>query len=221
MSSPAKAHEPTMEEILASIRRIISDDEPGAAKAPPKPTAEAKPVKPVEAPKPAAAEAEVSMADMGQDDIDAMFAAMDADPAPEPEPAPVDQAPPPPPPPPIDLKDALDVLEMSEEHEAEPEPAPPPPPFRARPPAPAPAPALREQIAAEADRLLSPRADESVQAAFGNLANTILAGSARTLDDIVREMLRPMLKAWLDDNLPPLVERLVRQEIERVARGGR
>ena len=36
---------------------------------------------------------------------------------------------------------------------------------------------------------------------------------------LVREMLRPMLKVWLDDNLPSLVERLVRAEIERVSRG--
>lgn len=41
------------------------------------------------------------------------------------------------------------------------------------------------------------------------------------LNEIVRDMLRPMLKGWLDDNLPVLVERLVRAEIERVARGGR
>jgi cell pole-organizing protein PopZ len=39
------------------------------------------------------------------------------------------------------------------------------------------------------------------------------------VDELVREMLRPMLKAWLDDNLPSLVERLVRAEIERVSRG--
>ena len=38
-------------------------------------------------------------------------------------------------------------------------------------------------------------------------------------EDLVKEMLRPMLKAWLDDNLPTLVERLVRAEIERVSRG--
>ena len=37
-----------------------------------------------------------------------------------------------------------------------------------------------------------------------------------TIEDIVREELRPLLKAWLDTNLPPLVERLVRVEIERV-----
>ncbi len=41
------------------------------------------------------------------------------------------------------------------------------------------------------------------------------------MEETVRDLLRPMLKQWLDDNLPPLVERLVRSEIERVARGGR
>ncbi|WP_428978218.1 PopZ family protein [Hansschlegelia beijingensis] len=71
------------------------------------------------------------------------------------------------------------------------------------------------------ERLLSEAADDAVSNAFGSLANTILSNNARTLDDIVKEMLRPMLRAWLDDNLPPLVERLVRNEIERVARGGR
>ena len=47
----------------------------------------------------------------------------------------------------------------------------------------------------------------------------MLVQNARTLEDFVREMLRPMLKTWLDDNLPAMVERLVRAEIERVSRG--
>ena len=51
------------------------------------------------------------------------------------------------------------------------------------------------------------------------LAQTVLVQNARTLEDLVREMLRPMLKTWLDDNLPGMVERLVRAEIERVSRG--
>ena len=46
-----------------------------------------------------------------------------------------------------------------------------------------------------------------------------LIQNARTLEDLVREMLRPLLKGWLDDNLPGIVERIVRQEIERVSRG--
>ena len=47
----------------------------------------------------------------------------------------------------------------------------------------------------------------------------MLLQNARTLEDLVRDMLRPMLKSWLDDNLPSVVERLVRAEIERVSRG--
>ena len=39
------------------------------------------------------------------------------------------------------------------------------------------------------------------------------------VSEMAQDMLRPMLKAWLDDNLPSLVERLVREEIERVSRG--
>ena len=59
----------------------------------------------------------------------------------------------------------------------------------------------------------------AVNSAFNALAQTVLVQNARTLEDLVREMLRPMLKAWLDDNLPGMVERLVRAEIERVSRG--
>jgi uncharacterized protein len=60
-----------------------------------------------------------------------------------------------------------------------------------------------------------------VQQAFASLAGTVMSNNARTLEDLVRDMMRPMIKTWLDDNLPSLVERLVRAEIERVARGGR
>ena len=43
-----------------------------------------------------------------------------------------------------------------------------------------------------------------------------LGSGERTLEEIVREMLRPLLQAWLDDHLPGIVERLVREEIGRV-----
>jgi cell pole-organizing protein PopZ len=46
----------------------------------------------------------------------------------------------------------------------------------------------------------------------------VLSQNPRTLEDLVREMLKPMLKAWLDANLPDMVERLVRAEIERLSR---
>jgi hypothetical protein len=50
-------------------------------------------------------------------------------------------------------------------------------------------------------------------------ADVLLGNGAMTLEQLVREELRPLLKAWLDANLPPLVERLVKAELERVARG--
>jgi cell pole-organizing protein PopZ len=55
-----------------------------------------------------------------------------------------------------------------------------------------------------------------VHAAFNELERAV-ANNSRTLDDLVREMLRPILKVWLDDNLPGMVERLVRSEIERIS----
>ena len=62
-----------------------------------------------------------------------------------------------------------------------------------------------------------------MQSAFNKLAETVLSRATgdRSIEDLTRDLLRGMLKQWLDDNLPPLVERLVREEIERVARQGR
>jgi hypothetical protein len=68
-------------------------------------------------------------------------------------------------------------------------------------------------------QLISTEVNNAVHSAFNALAQTVLVDNARTLEGLVREMLRPMLKSWLDDNLPTVVERLVRAEIERVARG--
>jgi len=238
MSTAAKAHEPTMEEILASIRRIISDDEPGPAMTAPSasPAPKPAPAKPAPQPEPEALDESA----LGQDDIDAMFASFDAPEPPKakaPEPAaaatvapapavatPAVAAP--------AAEEDIDVFELTEDM-AEAPFSPPPPPQPApvakapepprREPEPrweAPAPSFAAPAAME-DRLLSAATNDAVTGAFGALTNTILSNNARTLDDIVKDMLRPMLRAWLDDNLPPLVERLVKQEIERVARGGR
>jgi cell pole-organizing protein PopZ len=68
-------------------------------------------------------------------------------------------------------------------------------------------------------QILSRSTVSAVESAFSSLANTVLSNNARTLEDLVKEMLRPMLKSWLDDNLPGLVERIVKAEIERVSRG--
>ena len=70
--------------------------------------------------------------------------------------------------------------------------------------------------AEERRSLLSPHADAVVSGAFNQLATTMsLSGSARTVEELVEDMLRPLLPSWLDVNLPPLVEKLVREEIQR------
>jgi len=82
-----------------------------------------------------------------------------------------------------------------------------------------PMPSFAETSKEGRDRLLSQETSAAVDSAFNALAQTVLVHNARTLEDLVREMLRPLLKSWLDDNLPSMVERLVRAEIERVSRG--
>jgi uncharacterized protein len=201
MNQPAKAQEPSMEEILASIRRIIADDD--AAKPPAK--ADAK------APEPPAAKAPPPAAAAGDDEMDSMLADLDEKAEPSPEPP-------------------EEVLELTESMAA-PAPESATPAFRRIDPdhpdvvfdevhqAPPPPPAT-PRLPAESP-LLSNAATAAVHSAFGSLAHSVLAQNPRTLEDLVKEMLRPMLKAWLDDNLPVMVERLVRAEIERVSRGPR
>ncbi len=71
------------------------------------------------------------------------------------------------------------------------------------------------------EALLSPLTRASVTSAFDALTVSMTVQNSSMVEDAVRDMLRPMLKDWLDNNLPTIVERLVRTEIERVARGGR
>jgi hypothetical protein len=94
----------------------------------------------------------------------------------------------------------------------------------AQAPAPAPRPASRPASARASnpmpDRpLISSSTVAAVDSAFNSLAHTVIGQNARTLEDLVKEMLRPLLKSWLDDNLPGVVDRIVRAEIERVSRG--
>jgi uncharacterized protein len=208
-----------MEEILASIRRIIADDDSKPAKAPEvaaagkAPQAAAAPSRPAPPaappPKPAAPlpSAPPPAAANSQDEVDAMLAELDAPPKAGPNPA---AAQPPAP--------AAEVLDLTEAMAA---PTPPP----------GPAPSFRTIDGASdvvfttkpersTDRaLISNETIAAVDSAFNSLAHTVIGQNARTLEDLVREMLRPMLKSWLDDNLPGLVERIVRAEIERVSRG--
>ena len=244
MTQPAKVQEPSMEEILASIRRIIADDEakPPAAEKPATAPAPAKPEKPAAAPpvtkapamadipqsansavqaaaarvapppvKPAPppAAAPAAAASNSQDDIDAMLAGLD-------EATSEAEVRPP-------LPDG-DVFELTDDM-ALPDPASS---FNKIEPAHdlefsenAAARAAYRQPALEppAQPILSHSTVSAVESAFNTLANTVLSNNARTLEDLVKEMLRPMLKSWLDDNLPGLVERIVKAEIERVSRG--
>jgi cell pole-organizing protein PopZ len=242
MSQAAKAQEPSMEEILASIRRIIADDDATKASAPPPPPPKpapapppkiAQPAPPPPPPKPAPAPAAAAAKEKNnQDDIDAMLAELDAMPAQKEPPPP----PPPPPPPAPAAPEKDDILDLTEAM-AKPEPASG---FRTidgksdvvfneapEKPAPRPSPATsmvdlaRRQFEQElgGPTLMSANTTAAVDSAFNTLAHTVLSENARTLEDLVKEMLRPMLKAWLDDNLPGMVERLVRAEIERVSRG--
>jgi cell pole-organizing protein PopZ len=225
MTQPAKSQEPSMEEILASIRRIIADDDanktvPREAEAPPAARSEALPEPPAAAPAPSVAD---------------ILADVPAPPPADPEPE-VDQIP-----------DILDLTEsMAAPMPSEPAPGPgvapdPAPQFRKieansdisfddpieEPAEQSAAAEIRSHYSQEAadrgederGRLLSRATSAAVDSAFNTLAQTVLVQNARTLEDLVREMLRPMLKGWLDDNLPAMVERLVRAEIERVSRG--
>jgi uncharacterized protein len=212
MSQTAKAHEPSMEEILASIRRIIADDDSGkAAPRPPEPAPKAEPpVMTAPRPAPPPAQHVQPPPPPKQDEIEAVLAQPDPPKLKSVKPAPA------PPPEVLDLSDATTssfrtVDGASEvifgERTAEPTELP-------RPTAsPTSAPAAIERD------LISTATRAAVDNAFNSLANTVLGNNARTLEDLVKEMLRPMLKSWLDDNLPGLVERLVRAEIERVSRG--
>ncbi|CDZ55650.1 PopZ family protein [Neorhizobium galegae] len=73
----------------------------------------------------------------------------------------------------------------------------------------------------ETANLLSAEAGAQVAKSFSELASVFNGMERRSLEDMAGDMLRPMLQEWLDDNLPTLVERLVREEIERVSRGTR
>jgi hypothetical protein len=186
--SEQSSQEPTMEEILASIRRIISEDDA--------PAGEEAEAAPPEEPAGAAAPA--------------------VEPEPEPEPEPVAQpepiaaAPPPEPEPVAEEDEALELTEKVETHgdldfvaapQAQPEPAPAP-------------------AAAPVEALVSERAATAAASAFGQLSAAILMPrSDRTLEDVVRELLRPMLQDWLDTNLPGIVQQAVEAEVERIARG--
>jgi len=191
------AQEPTMEEILASIRRIISEDDAPAEKA-------AEPAAAEHEPEPVLAhEPEPDLApEFEEDDVLELtekFEAVAAEPAPAA--------------PPVTSLGDLDVFS------APPEPLTVAPAAPAAPPAPPPAPAPRTAAASLDDALLSAPVAESAASHFGKLARTVaMPAEGRDLEAVVRELLRPLLKDWLDENLPAIVESQVQAEVERIAR---
>jgi hypothetical protein len=212
MTQPAKSQEPSMEEILASIRRIIADDDatksvPPASEAP-KPATPAPPAAPVApAPRPVMLPLRVPAA------APQVAAPEPPEAFPTAEPAAIQDA---------DVEEqSADILDLTESMAT----SMPAPQFRtiegnsdvgfaeaAERPAP-------QRNLDEPRQLISQATTAAVDSAFNTLAQTVLVQNARTLEDLVREMLRPLLKSWLDDNLPGMVERMVRAEIERVSRG--
>jgi len=159
--------DPSMEDILASIRRILNDD----AEAEPSAAAGAEIVAEPSPPEPA-------------EDVFVLDQSMLIE-----ETAPVQ----------------TEEKIVAEHFSPDPEPAPQPP--------------------AEADEpLVNPAAAAAASASLGALVRVVSARQTPvyrggpSLEDIVREELRPLVKEWLDENLAPMVERMVRAEIERVTR---
>jgi cell pole-organizing protein PopZ len=185
--TPGSGADPSMEEILASIRRILSEDE----EAPPGPQSPAQAADPLAEPQ-------------GEPDVVSLDTSMLVEEGAAP-PTPARASP------------------------AEPTrvaPLPPAAPAAKEPPMPPPS-GLDPSAAASAERpdaLLAPEAAAAAASSVGSLLRTLaserqqvaVARGGPTIEDLVREEIRPLLKTWLDANLPSLVERLVRAEIERV-----
>jgi cell pole-organizing protein PopZ len=176
------AGDPSMEDILASIRRILSEDE--AQETP-------------EAELPAGPGAPAS----GEIDGDDVLVLDESMMVPD-EAAPFPAAPPP----------SLAVLPQNA----------PSPPASAAPPS---APPQAAEPAADPSALLAPEAAQAAASSMGKLIRALadqltpqqVGSGGPTIEDIVREEIRPLLQAWLDANLPPLTEQVVREEIQRLA----
>jgi cell pole-organizing protein PopZ len=252
MSTAKPQQEPSMEEILASIRRIISEEGeapqaetaaagpgPGAAEAVGEPEEDVLNLtrmvrddgtvvnlldeaagREEEAQPEAAAEPEP-----GPEAAPAEAAAPEPEPAPEPE---VEAMPEPEPEPePVPEPEPEPEPEIEAEAMAEPEPEPEPEPERetegeleleeVEPAQPMPA-AAAERAAEEP--LVSKEAADMSTAALAVLARAVAQQNVRvtgqTLEDLTKEILRPLLREWLNENLPALIERLVRVEIEKM-----
>jgi cell pole-organizing protein PopZ len=212
LESEQRAHEPSMEEILASIRRIIADDDALPLMRRPAPSLVAR--------EPASSQAQGATPTPPPVHLVAVPAAdsevhrqPETPPAEEPASAAVEQED-------LAAKKREYELRAAQRNTLADEPerdggsiAPEPhSPMRVE---------VREREERDRAALVSPSTDASVASSFQSLATSMFLRDSDLIARTARDMLRPMLKQWLDDNLPVMVERLVRAEIERVARGGR
>ncbi|MBN9508709.1 MAG: DUF2497 domain-containing protein [Alphaproteobacteria bacterium] len=201
--TPGGGADPSMEEILASIRRILSEDEEAAPAQAHEPGAD-----PLAAPE-------------GEPDVLSLDTSMLVEetfpPSPAPPSAPRPESPPPEP---TRAEPSLAVPTRVEPPRA----AAPPPAAKEAPMPPSGPDTLETAPAERPDALLAPEAAAAAASSVGSLLRTLaserqqvaVTRSGPTIEDLVREEIRPVLKVWLDTNLPSLVERLVRAEIERV-----
>jgi uncharacterized protein len=197
MAQESADQEPTMEEILASIRRIINEDDDAKPEAKAAPEPQAVELAPAPEPEPAQAHEDdvLELTDRVEDD------AMSGGTAP------------------MAIADDLMIVDREDEPAPEPEPEPEPAPAPAAA-APRPAPAPEPAREADEDSLLDAAPASLAAGMFAALSDNLRVSSeqGQTLEGIVREMMRPMLKKWLDDNLPAIVEEKVQAEVERIAR---
>jgi cell pole-organizing protein PopZ len=215
MNKPAPK-EPSMDEILSSIRQIIADDDASAVRKPAVPPASRSfapvPPRPSEAvpeSEALALSAEQILRDTAADDDAGPGLSFNELIGQEAAPA--------------GLVDPDDIAFDSDPEPPAPVLRPAPAYERPRPAAvaqaaPLPDPRLTSDMA---EQLLEPAAQSVINRSFARLSSLSTVGSNVTIEEMLRDMLRPMLKEWLDENLPAVVERMVEQEIARVSRGGR
>lgn len=177
MAEETKEQDPSIDEILASIRQIISDDEKSDG------------VRDDPAPEP-----DYSVPEPDEEDVIELTDRVEDDEDPEEPP--------------------IEVAMMDAPREEAPPPPPPPPPQ----PVPPPAPVMTQDLDTE---ILTQSAAAATLAGFTKLARDIQVSRSFegvTLEDIVRAQLEPLLREWLDKNLPAMIERLVKEELERISK---
>lgn len=212
-------NDPSMDDILASIRKIISDDEARAQVS----GNAAAPAPPANAPIDFRGGASRAGVTGEREDVLLLTDLIE-----EPAKNVSDFRPTAPTPLPVPRIDPVSADEMPQPpFETAPQAAPVSAPVMT--PAPAPAPSFEQPLVGSSEA-------GAASSAFDRLNQVVeerkaappaaptpppalaLGAGGKTIEDLVKEMLRPMLKEWIDRSLPPMVERLVEREIARLTR---